>query len=99
MKDQTPNNYSCVQDVWVSSRARDALITSRGRSTSNAAPLDSWKPEMVIDDNKISHAFIIGNIEPSPLPSQSCLLVTDHSESVAEKAKSLIEDIIIGNKR
>lgn len=54
---------------------------------------------MVIDDNKVSHAFIIGNIEPSPLPSQSCLLVTDHSESVAEKAKSLIEDIIIGNKR
>lgn len=74
--------YFAENDVWVSSCARDALITSRGRSTSNAAPLDSWKPEMVIDDNKVSHAFII-----------------DHSESVAEKVKSLIEDIIISNKR
>ena len=54
---------------------------------------------MVIDDNKVSHAFITGNIEPSPLPPQSCLLVKDHSELVAEKAKSLIEDIILGNKR
>jgi len=53
---------------------------------------------MIIDDNKVPHCFIIGNPEPAPLPSQPYLLVTDHSEVVAEKVKSLIEEIIIDNK-
>ncbi|KAH0559719.1 hypothetical protein GP486_003769 [Trichoglossum hirsutum] len=74
--------YFAENDVWVSNRARDALIASRGRSTSSsAAPLDSWKPAMIIDDNKIPHGFVI-----------------DHSELVAEKVKSLIEEIIIDGK-
>jgi uncharacterized NAD(P)/FAD-binding protein YdhS len=53
---------------------------------------------MIIDDNKVPHSFIIGNPEPAPPPSQSGLLVTDHSEVLAEKVKSLIEEIVIGDK-
>ncbi|KAH0542266.1 hypothetical protein FGG08_003293 [Glutinoglossum americanum] len=86
--------YFAENDVWVPNRARDALIASRGISTSSAALLDPWKPSMIIDDNKVPHGFIIGNLGPPPLPSQSDLPVTDHSKVVAEKVKSLIEEII-----
>ncbi|KAI4254533.1 MAG: hypothetical protein LQ352_003041 [Teloschistes flavicans] len=63
-------------DRWVAQKTRNELIAARGyvdakakstcsvlSSTSSQASSDPWKPNMVIDDQKIPHAFCLKHSE------------------------------------
>ena len=75
----------------MSEKSRDELIAGRARRDSEGP--ESCKPVMVIDRERIPHGFVVGKRIRSISGDRSADSGIGHSERIAEKAKTMINDL------
>lgn len=81
-----------MKDHWVADHVRDELIEAHARSE---GATESSKPKMMIDTNGVPHAFCISEYDLEVYFTMHSDMDSDHSELMAEKVKSMIDEIVM----